>query len=457
MPKIAKGKVKKHAESRINITDAMIKQAKVKDKSYPILDAIPGLSIIISPTGTKVWSYRKRSMGVRAQVRIGYFDNGYTVAQAREAAIQIANYVDYGTPITVRHLITDRQLRMLNPEAIPPVLNFKELYLDWYANIAVPELDERYLKRINNQMMTHVIPVIGDKDLAKITSSDIIEMARKLQNKGNIETAHRIVALCSRIFRYGIILKKVQIDPAAMLHDVLPSSASGQHMPSIPISDTLRIGELIYKARREEGLCFKMLLLQAYTFVRPTELRLAVWDEIDIQNALWRLPPERMKMSSMHLVPLSKQVISILKSLQTGKTIKYVFPFERDPDSGKPIADNAVLNALKKLGFKTGEMSAHGFRSIASTILNESGKFTPDAIERQLSHVPSNKVRASYNYAQYMPERTAMMQWYAEYLDNLECEYTLKIANDQGWSVTVDNKEKKSKEDEQLSKVYFGS
>jgi len=168
--------------------------------------------------------------------------------------------------------------------------------------------------------------------------------------------------------------------------------------------------------------------MQAYTFVRPGELRFMQWNEIDFESNTWNIPAERMKMSMPHMVPLSKQVINILNELKKDGTGKYVFTLLRPFDRNKPANANAVLDAIKHLGFGKGEMSAHGFRSIASTILNESGKFNSDAIERQLSHVPGNKVRASYNYAQHIEERRGMMQWYADHLDDLEKKYAFSIA-----------------------------
>ena len=212
-------------------------------------------------------------------------------------------------------------------------------------------------------------------------------------------------------------------------------------MPSIDASDTLRIGELIYNSRCRTSDQYKMVLMQAYTFVRPNELRSMEWEDLDLNNALWKIPAEKMKMSSPHLVPLSKQALNILNGMTRHKGNSYVFPLYVNPGSGKPSNANTVLNAIKTLGFKTGEMSAHGFRSIASTVLNESGKFNSDAIERQLSHVPGNRVRAAYNYAQHINDRRAMMQWYADELDSYERKYAAHIAKQQGWKIvgTVDN------------------
>ena len=203
-------------------------------------------------------------------------------------------------------------------------------------------------------------------------------------------------------------------------------------MPSINASDSLKIGELIYKARHKEGVQYLMLLMQAYTFVRRTELRLAEWSEIDMDSKMWRIPANKMKNGKAHLVPLSDQAIALLKKLPIKGDKGNIFLSEMYKNKVKPVNENAVLIAIKSLGFQTGEMSTHGFRSIASTILNESGQFKSDAIERQLSHVPGNKVRAAYNYAEYIEERKTMMQWYANKLDEFERAYAKSLAAKQG-------------------------
>lgn len=422
------------------ITDALIKKTIVKNKVVRITDIVPGLFIAMYPTGVKTWYMRKFCDEKRLQLRIGRYSDGYTIDQAREAARQINNYANLGTAITAPTMLTANDLRRLNPRGLPPACTFKELYEEWHMEIAVKTLDPRYLDRVDGQINTHVLPRLGDCDVSQITPGMIHAVAKDLENAGKTETAHRIISLCGRIFRYGGTVGKTTADPTATLKGSI-ASVKTKHMPSIDASDTLRIGELIYNSRCCTSDQYKMVLMQAYTFVRPNELRSMEWEDLDLNNALWKIPAEKMKMSSPHLVPLSKQALNILNGMTRHKGNSYVFPLYVNPGSGKPSNANTVLNAIKTLGFKTGEMSAHGFRSIASTVLNESGKFNSDAIERQLSHVPGNRVRAAYNYAQHIKDRRAMMQWYADELDSYERKYAAHIAKQQGWKIvgTVDN------------------
>lgn len=418
----------------ILITDALIKSTIAVNSVVRITDIIPGLFLSIFPAGTKTWFMRKNCGGKQLQFRLGRYSDGYSIDQAREAARQVNNYINLNTPITVPTMLTADDLRKLNPQGLPPACMFKDLYGEWYKEIAVKTLDARYLDRVDNQIKNHVLPKLGDCDVSQITSNMVYAAAKDLENAGKTETAHRIISLCGRIFRYGGTTGKTTADPTAMLKGSI-APAKTKHMPSIDASDTLRIGELIYNSRCQNTNYYKMVLMQAYTFVRPNELRFMEWKELDLKNAVWKIPAGKMKMSSPHIVPLSGQVLKILNSIKKQKGNSYVFPLQQDPGSGKPSNTNAVLDAIKALGFKTGEMSAHGFRSIASTILNESGQFNCDAIERQLSHVPGNKVRASYNYAQHIEERRGMMQWYADKLDSCERKYADHIAKKQGFTI----------------------
>ena len=349
--------------------------------------------------------------------------------------MQVNNYVNLGTAIDVPTMLTAEDLRKLNPKGLPPACTFRDMYSEWYSEIGIKTLDEKYLARVNNQMQTHVLPQLGDFDITEITAMMIRDTIKVVEKAGKANTAQRLIALCGRVFRYGMTTDRVKGDPTACLKGSFATPKSS-HMPSIPGNDKLRVGELIYKARHQGHIHCRMLLLQAYTFVRPGELRFMQWNEIDFESNTWNIPAERMKMDYPHIVPLSRQVVEILEEIKKDGTGKYVFTLLQPFDRSRPSNANAVRDAIMKLGYKTGEMSAHGFRSIASTILNESGKFNSDAIERQLSHVPGNRVRAAYNYAQHIEERKRMMQWYADELDSYEQKYAAYMANQKGLTVT---------------------
>ena len=430
-------KRKKYTQKRPHtfITDTLINSIGSSNSTVRITDVIPGLFLAIFPTGTKTWYIRKNCSGTRVQVRIGKYSEGYTIEQARKAAMQVNNYVNLGTAIDVPTMLTAEDLRKLNPKGLPPACTFRDMYSEWHSEIGTKTLDAKYLDRVNNQMQTHVLPQLGDFDITEITAMMIRDTIKVVEKAGKGNTAQRLIALCGRVFRYGMTTDRVKGDPTACLRGSFATPKSF-HMPSIPGNDKLRVGELIYKARQKGDIHCLMLLMQAYTFVRPGELRFMQWNEIDFESNTWNIPAERMKMSMPHMVPLSKQVINILNELKKDGTGKYVFTLLRPFDRNKPANANAVLDAIKHLGFGKGEMSAHGFRSIASTILNESGKFNSDAIERQLSHVPGNRVRAAYNYAQHIEERKRMMQWYADELDSYEQKYAAYMANQKGLKVT---------------------
>lgn len=435
-------KRKKYTQKRPHtfITDTLINSIGSSNSTVRITDVIPGLFLAIFPTGTKTWYIRKNCSGTRVQVRIGKYSEGYTIEQARKAAMQVNNYVNLGTAIDVPTMLTAEDLRKLNPKGLPPACTFRDMYSEWHSEIGTKTLDAKYLDRVNNQMQTHVLPQLGDFDITEITAMMIRDTIKVVEKAGKGNTAQRLIALCGRVFRYGMTTDRVKGDPTACLKGSFATPKSF-HMPSIPGNDKLRVGELIYKARHQGHIHCRMLLLQAYTFVRPGELRFMQWNEIDFESNTWNIPAERMKMDYPHIVPLSRQVIEILEEIKKDGPGKYVFTLLQPFDRSRPSNANAVRDAIMKLGYKTGEMSAHGFRSIASTILNESGKFNSDAIERQLSHVPGNRVRAAYNYAQHIEERKRMMQWYADELDSYEQKYAAYMANQKGLTVTDDSAE----------------
>lgn len=241
-------------------------------------------------------------------------------------------------------------------------------------------------------------------------------MLRKVEERGALDTAHRILQDTSRIFRYAIATARAERDPAADLKGALPVPRKG-HFATIV--DTKEIGQLLRDLDAYSGnlVVRAALRLAPYVFVRPGELRKAEWTEFDLENAEWRIPAKRMKMRVLHIVPLSRQVLGILRDLHPYSSDgQYLFPSVRAKSA--PISDMTLLAGLRRLGYAKEQMTVHGFRSLASTLLNEQG-FNKDWIERQLAHGERNSVRASYNYAEYLPERRKMMQAWADFLDSL--------------------------------------
>jgi integrase len=265
-------------------------------------------------------------------------------------------------------------------------------------------------------LLGHLYPYIGKLPIRELTAPDTLAALRKIEARGHHETTHRAKQKCGQVFRYAIATGRAERDITGDLRGAL-ASATVRHHASI--TDPSKIGALLRAIDGYDGeqTTASALALAALTFVRPGELRGAEWSEFDIENAEWRIPASRMKMGDLHIVPLSTQSVAILRELQplTSRS-RYVFPSLLSRD--RPMSDNTVNTALRRLGYSKDEMTGHGFRSMASTCLNEMG-FHPDLIELQLAHAERNKVRAAYNKAQRLGERRHMMQKWADYLDGL--------------------------------------
>lgn len=267
-----------------------------------------------------------------------------------------------------------------------------------------------------------VFPVLGARPIGEITAPELLATLRKVEARGTLETAHRVHQTCSRVFRYAVATGRAERDPAADLRGAIPPQ---KQVHRASISDPVRIGELLRAIDGYDGspITKAGLQLAALTFVRPGELRKAEWTEFDLDGAEWRIPAVRMKMSEQHIVPLAKQAVVILKELQKETGAGHlVFPGART--NGRPMSENTLNAALRRLDYGRDEMTAHGFRSMASTLLNEQG-WHRDAIERQLAHAERDGVRAAYNYAEHLPERRKMMQAWANYLDGLRAGATV--------------------------------
>ena len=261
-----------------------------------------------------------------------------------------------------------------------------------------------------------VFPWLGSRPIGQIAAPELLAMLRRVESRGAIETAHRIHQVCGQVFRYAIATGQALRDPSADLRGALPPVPE-KHHPALTKPDD--VAALMRAIASYQGSFSTRcaLRLAALTFVRPGDLRRAEWNEIDFDNSVWRIPAAKMKMRAEHLVPLSPQALAVLKELHplTGSG-KYLFPSVRSLN--RPMSDNTVLAALRRMGYGRDEMSGHGFRTTASTLLNEMG-WSADAIERQLAHAERDEIRGAYNRAEYLAERRRMMQAWADYLDGL--------------------------------------
>lgn len=273
-----------------------------------------------------------------------------------------------------------------------------------------------YAKSTQSRLERHVLPWLGSMRLIDIEPPDVLAVIQRAESYGKIEMAHRLKMLCGQVFRYGVATGRIKSDPSRDLQGALAPIVTTHRAT---ITDPKKVGGLMRAIAAFEGTLVVKCALQMtpYVFTRPGELRHAEWEEIDFEKSEWRIPAEKMKMRSVHIVPLSNQVMAVLKELQplTGNG-KYVFPSIRN--MSRPMSENTINVALRRLGYEKHEICAHGFRAMASTMLHEQG-WNTDVIERQLAHKEGNAIKGAYNHARHLPERVRMMQVWADYLDEL--------------------------------------
>lgn len=389
------------------LSDIKIRTLKAKDKQYKVADG-RGLFVVVTPTGSKYWRLRYHFASKEKSLAIGtYPDISLSEARdkAHEARKMLANFID--PSIEKQHKKRALKLAATN--------TFETIAREWYQK-HLSQWVESHGERILNRLEKDVFPYVGKRPITELSAPDILTVLQRVENRGAIETAHRIHQNFGQIFRYAIATGYTESDPCPHLKGAL-KPVKQNHYASI--RDPKKIGELLRAINSYEGFCVTKcaLRLAPLVFVRPGELRTAEWKEFDFEAAEWRIPASKMKMREQHIVPLARQSIVILKELHmlTKKSI-YVFPSIRS--ANRPMSENTITGALRRLGYTSEEMTGHGFRSIASTILNEQG-WKPDAIERQLAHAERNNIRAAYSHAEYLPERREMMQAWADSLELL--------------------------------------
>ena len=389
------------------LTDTAIRKAKPGTSPRRLTDE-RGLYLLLNPNGSQWWRWDYRHAGKRKTLSMGtYPDTGLKDArEKREAARKLlAAGVDPGDVRKAEKAAGEE--RAAN--------NFAFIAEEWLARQS-PRMAAATLEKARWTLDDLVNPWIGSRPITEIDAPEMLKLLRRIEERGAHETAHRTKQRCSQIFRYAIATGRAQHDPTAALRGALAPVVSTSRAA---ITDPLKMGELL---RAIDGYTGSFVVrcamkLSPLLFVRPGELRQAEWTEIDLDGARWNIPAEKMKMRAEHLVHLSSQAVAILRELHplTGRG-KYVFPGERS--ASRPLSDGTINAALRRLGFDKDTMTAHGFRAMASTRLNEMG-WAPDVIERQLAHVEKNKVRAAYNRAQYLGERIRMLQAWADDLDGL--------------------------------------
>jgi integrase len=384
------------------LSDTAIRNAKSKDKPYKLVDG-KGLYLIVTPKKGRWWRLKYRHGGKEKLLSLGTYPE-VSLAAARlrrdESRVEIAAGKD------------PSQTRKDEKKAKAAANDFQAIALD-YLKIR-SDWTESYRNSVLRRFENDVFPVIGSKPIRDVKGGDVLSAVKRLEGRGATELSHRVLQLCTQVFRYAIATDRLTHDPAAGLGQALQPHKA-ESMRAIKPKDLPELLQAIeaYQGEPQTKLGLRLLAL---TFTRTTELRGAAWSEIDFDGAMWTVPADRMKMKTQHFVPLAPQALKTLEELRElsgHRTL--VFP-GRDPQ--KPISENTLLFALYRMGFHS-RMTGHGFRALASTLLNESGLFRADVIERQLAHCERNAVRGAYNKAEYLPERREMMGWWANHLDEL--------------------------------------
>ena len=396
------------------LTDTAVRSAKPREKPFKLFDG-GGLHLLVNPAGGKWWRWKYRFGGKAKLLSFGvYPDVSLKAARDKrdEARKQLAAGIDPG------------EARKAEKIAQAGAESFEAIAREWHAKFSpgwVASHGDRILKRLEKD----IFPWLGKRAIAEIKAPELLAALRRIESRGAQETAHRAMQNCGQVFRYAVATGRAERDPTGDLRGALPPPKEKHHASII---EPKRIAELLRAIDAYQGYFATKcaLRLAPLVFVRPGELRRAQWPEIDLEKAEWRIPGERMKMREQHIVPLSHQAVEILREIEpmTNREIaarphspRYVFPSARTRE--RPMSENAVLAALRRMGYTKEEMTGHGFRSMASTLLHEQG-WNHQAIERQLAHAERNAVSAAYNFAEHLPERRKMMQAWADYLDSLK-------------------------------------
>lgn len=392
------------------LTIKEIESALPKAEAWKLADE-RGLYLLIAPNGSKRWHLRYSFQGQKKIITFGPFpDVSLKSARSKrdEARTLIAEGID---PLAQRR---DQKARA----KLSSTETFATIAREYIAKRA-DDGDKAICDTTKSKtewLLTLLEPKLGRVAVRDLTAPKLLEVLMEVQSSGRRETARRLRSLVNRVMKYAIVTGRAEHNPAPALHGAL-STPTVRHHPAVIHPGQL--GELLraidgYKGHASTNAAMKV---SAHLFQRPGEIRTMKWDELDLSAGIWTIPASKTKMRREHQVPLSKQVIAIIRSMKDhAGSSEYVFP---SFNTQKPLSENAVTGALKRLGYG-GVMTAHGFRTTASSLLNESGEFHPDAIERALAHQDSNAVRAAYNRTQYWDARVRMMQWWSDKIDSLK-------------------------------------
>ncbi len=391
------------------LNDAGLRALKPKDRAYLVADE-KGLCIEVAISGSKLWRYRYRFAGKPRKLALGPYPE-VSLKEARrrrdEARAQLRDGVDPGVERKRSKLTT----------ALSAANTFGSIAEEYIEQKLVKEGRAAVTIDKSKWLLQQLKP-IADRPVSEIEPTELFAVLRRLEGQRKHETAKRCRAFASRVFRYAAATSRAKTDPAALLGGALIAPRVRHHSA---ILEPAKLGELLRSIDSYEGALITRLAMQIapHVMVRPGELRQATWDEVDLDAKIWRLSAERMKMRRPHAVPLSDQVVGYFRELkQFSGPEGYVFPAFHT--TRRPMSENTMNATFRRMGYSKDEVTAHGLRTTASTLLNESGRWHPDAIERALAHGDSDAIRGIYNRGQYLDERIRMMQWWSDYLDRLK-------------------------------------
>jgi integrase len=392
----------------IPLSDMKIQKVKSKDKPITLFDG-GGLFLLVTPSGGKLWRFKYRFAGKENKLAFGaYPEINLLDARKRrdEARAQIAHGIDPGAVHKAQ-----KQAKVEETET------FEVIAKEWLERFK-SKWQEEYADKIMHRLDINVFPWIGSRPIKDIKAPELLSVLRRIESRDALELAHRTRNICGQVFRYAVATGRADRNPAEDLKGAL-SPVKTIHRAAI--IEPKEVGNLLRAIDSYLGTFVVQCALKfaPLVFVRPGELRHAEWSEINFENAEWNIPASKMKMKEAHLVPLSRQAIEILKQLHTlTGSGRYLFPSERTPQ--RPMSENAILVALRIMGYPKEEMSGHGFRAMARTILDEVLQVRPDFIEHQLAHAVRDPNGRAYNRTAHLNERRKMMQTWADYLDGLK-------------------------------------
>lgn len=411
------------------LSDKAIQAQKPGDKAKIIGDG-DGLGLVIMPNGSKLWWFRYRFGGKQKTLSLGKYPL-IPLKEARELAFEARKLVAHGTDPSVAKQAAKKSASS-GDDHVPVEERFETIAREWFEKFSKSnDWAENHSSKILGRLENDVFPWIGLRPIGAITPPELLSVMRRIEARGALETAHRTLSHCGRIFRYAVASGLAERDPSGDLRGALPPYRKDRHFAAV--TDPKQIGNLL---RDIEGYCGKSNVvrlafkLAPHVILRPGELRKIEWCWISFEEAMLTIPPSGHKMGKKtkapHMVPLSRQAIEILKEIQTLTGMdKYVFPGARDKN--RPMSDNAIRTAMRSLGWSGEQMTPHGFRAMASTTLDNMG-YRQEWIERQLAHEEQNRVKAAYKrdlHLMYLPERRKMMQDWSDHLDSLESGATV--------------------------------